>query len=352
MQDGKVTMPYKNFLGYKKGEDGMPEIVGDEAEIVRKIYRLFLEGKATSWIANHLTAEGIPTPCRKVKWRDSTVISILTNEKYRGDALLQKSFVTDFLTKKTKINEGEIPQYYVEGSHPAIVTPEVQALAQQEMIKRKSDKNYKTGISIFSGKIICDECDGVFGSKVWHSNSKYRRTIWRCNHKYDKSDKCETPHLSEDDIKEAFIAEYNGMIENKANLLIVLEETVTNLLDTKKPEEEVLRLQAELSGTAEIMSVMVKENARLPADQDEYNKKYSKLAARYEDLKTKLEAAEKNLCVRRDKIDRMERFIKNLKGCKKLLTEFNEGLWHSSVEAVRVDKDGGMRFIFRGGIPG
>src|SRR5574344_1838908 len=115
--DGKVSMPYKQFLGYDRGADGLPEIVPEEAEIVRKIYRLFMQGKSTNAIAGRLTAEGIPTPSGKQKWSQTTVDSILSNEKYKGDALLQKKFTTDFLTKKMKVNEGEVPQYYVEKSH-------------------------------------------------------------------------------------------------------------------------------------------------------------------------------------------------------------------------------------------
>lgn len=138
--DGKVSLPYKQFLGYEKGEDGLPKIVEKEAEVVRVIYKLFLEGKTTSGIAKYITEAKIPTRAGKEIWQQSTVKSILKNEKYKGDAILQKSFTVDFLTKKKKINEGEIPQYYVENSHPAIITPEVFDLAQHEIKKRRSAK--------------------------------------------------------------------------------------------------------------------------------------------------------------------------------------------------------------------
>ncbi len=191
--DGKVSLPYKRFLGYEKGEDGIPKIVEKEAVIVRLIYKLFLEGKTTSLIAKHLTERKISTPGGKEKWQQSTVLSILQNEKYKGDAILQKSFTVDFLTKKKKINEGEIPQYYVENSHPAIITPEVFDLVQHEIKKRKEAKGYKTGSSCFSGKIVCGECGSFYGSKVWHSTSKYRRVIWQCNSKFKNKNKCSTP---------------------------------------------------------------------------------------------------------------------------------------------------------------
>lgn len=105
--DGKVSLPYKRFLGYKRGENGLPEVVPEEAEIVRLIYRSFMEGMTPCKIAKTLTDKKIPTPAGKEKWQSSTIESILTNEKYKGAALLQKKFTVDFLTKKTKINEGD-----------------------------------------------------------------------------------------------------------------------------------------------------------------------------------------------------------------------------------------------------
>ncbi len=131
--DGKVSLPYSHFLGYRKGDNGLPEIVPEEAETVRWIYSLFLSGKTTGSIAGLLTREGIPTPAGKKKWAASTVESILKNEKYKGDALLQKAFTVDFLTKKQKKNEGEVPQYYVENSHPAIIDPAEWKLVQREL---------------------------------------------------------------------------------------------------------------------------------------------------------------------------------------------------------------------------
>lgn len=121
--DGKVSIAYKNFLGYKKGENGLPEIIPEEAKTVRQIYQYFIEGKTVNGIAGLLTSQGIPTPGGKQKWKSTTVESILTNEKYKGAALLQKYYTADFLTRKQKVNKGEVPQYYVENSHPAIIDP-------------------------------------------------------------------------------------------------------------------------------------------------------------------------------------------------------------------------------------
>lgn len=164
--DGKVSLPYKSFLGYSKGPDGLPEIVPEEAEIVREIYKLFVQGKTVNWIATHLTSKGIPTPRGKEKWQTSTIESILTNEKYKGSAVLQKKFTVDFLSKKMKVNEGEVPQYIVDQSHPAIIDPEEWQKVQNEMAVRKAKGKHHNSLSPFSAKIVCGDCGEFYGSKV------------------------------------------------------------------------------------------------------------------------------------------------------------------------------------------
>ena len=160
--DGKVTVPFKRFLGYDRGEDGNLVINEEQAETVRRIYGLFLQGRSPHAIAKLLTAEGIPSPGGKEVWSSSTVKSILTNEKYKGDALLQKVYTVDFLTKQKKVNEGEVPQYYVENNHQAIISPSVFEEAQHQMAARHSGKNRASSTGVFSGRIKCADCgDGT-----------------------------------------------------------------------------------------------------------------------------------------------------------------------------------------------
>ena len=215
MQDGKVSLPYSSFLGYKKGEDGLPEIVPEEAEIIRFIYRSFLEGMTTYSIAKNLMNRGVLSPSGKEKWYASTVESILTNEKYKGSALLQKSFTTDFLTKKKKINEGEVPQYYIDESHEAIISPEDFEQVQLEMARRKKLGKQYSGNSLFAAKIVCADCGCFFGSKVWHSTSKYRRVIWQCNNKFKGEHFCTTPHLYESEIQQKFLNAFSRYFEQR-----------------------------------------------------------------------------------------------------------------------------------------
>ena len=195
MADGKVSVAYSSFLGYDRGKDGGLVINPREAETVRLIYRSFMEGMTPIGISHMLEEKGIPSPMKKKKWQDSTVLSILQNEKYKGDALLQKTFTVDYLTKKHKVNEGEVPQYYVTGNHEAIIPPEDFERVQAELARRKAIGRGYSGSSILASRIICGDCGGFYGQKIWHSNDPYRRIVWRCNKKYDKGQKrCTTPH--------------------------------------------------------------------------------------------------------------------------------------------------------------
>ena len=283
-----------------------------QAIVVRMIYKLFLEGKTPSGIAKILTTNKIPTPAGKEVWQQSTVRSILKNEKYKGDAILQKSFTVDFLTKKKKINEGEIPQYYVENSHPAIITPEVFDLVQYELKKRKNAKGYKTGGVCFSGKIVCGECGSFYGSKVWHSTSKYRRTIWQCNNKFKNDKKCGTPHLYEDTLKEAFLDAFNSLLENKAEILKDYGAIIQDLTDTSKLDKESAKLQSEMEVVIELLDKCVEENAHSALDQAEYEERYTALAERYENIKKGLEEINEKRLDRSAKRESIVAFIKEL----------------------------------------
>ena len=159
---------------------------------------------------------------------------MLQNEKYKGDALLQKTFTVDYLTKKIKTNEGEIPQYYVKDHHPAIIDPETFDLVQTERQRRSEAGRHYSAVSIFSSKIVCGECGGFYGSKVWHSNDKYRKVVWRCNHKYKEhghaGKKCSTPTPTEDEIKEAFVAAMNIYLGDRDEIIQNMELARSSLV--------------------------------------------------------------------------------------------------------------------------
>ena len=287
--DGKVALPYKRFLGYRKGEDKLPEIVPEEAKIVEDIYRLFLEGKSPSFIARHLVASGIPTPGGKVKWRPNTVESILTNEKYKGDALLQKKFTVDFLTKTTKANEGEVPQFYVEGSHPAIISPELFDAVQVEQKRRKESGRRNVTPHCFSGRIFCDECGALYGSKVWNAGTPYKATVWQCNAKHRGDTACKTPALRSEEIQRSFVQAVNRIIDNKAEIIRTCETVLDECCDVEGAAAEHASLQAELEVVTGLMQRHISANAHCALDQAEYQRQYDEYAARFEVIRSRID---------------------------------------------------------------
>ena len=347
--DGKVSIPYGQFLGYRKGADGLPEIVAEEAEIVRKIYRLFIQGKSTNAIAGRLTAEGIPTPGGKTQWQRATVESILSNEKYKGSALLQKSFTVDFLTKKTKANEGEVPQYYVEESHPAIIEPDEWQEVQTELAKRKRSHKRHRQTSVFSGKIFCGDCGEIYGSKVWHSTSKYRRVIWQCNAKFDGEQKCGTPHLYEEQLHRLFVAAMSEYISDREGAISDLQYAQRSLTDTDFIDEDIRGLEQELEIISDMIRFCINSNASNTINEEEYHAKHGELCSRFEQTEEKLNRL-------RQRREQMQSDAIAIGGMLFELTEldalpitFNEKLWNAAIDRVTVYADECVVFHFKDG---
>jgi len=346
--DGKVSMPYSSFLGYRKGANGEPEIVPEEAEIVLRIYRLFLAGQTPHGIKRIMEADGILSPGGKKTWTTTTIISILTNEKYKGDALLQKTFCTDFLTKKMKVNEGEVPQYYVENSHPAIVTKEMFEQVQQEMARRKAEGRYHRGTSCFAGKLVCECCGQLYGSKVWHSTDKYRRVIWRCNLKYKGAEKCATPHVTESEISARFIEAYNELLDDRAFILEDGEEIIKMLADSSEYDEEIVQLDTELQLVNGMLEQAISQNASVAIDQETYQAQFHALVERFEKAKARREVVDTRRKERKAMHDALNRFLAELRNGQ-VITEFSPELWMATVDKVTMHIDGQSTFRFKNG---
>ena len=349
--DGKVTLPYSSFLGYCKGLDGLPEIVPEEAETVREIYRLFIQGKTVNWIANHLTAKGIPTPRGKSKWQTSTIESILTNEKYKGSAILQKKFTVDFLSKKMKVNEGEVPQYIVEQSHPAIIDPEQWQKVQDEMAVRKAKGRHHNSLSPFSAKLVCGDCGEYYGSKVWHSTDKYRRVIWQCNGKFKGERRCGTPHLTEEDIKRLFLQAVARLTEEREVLLETCVMLRDEYLNTDAIDAECAALTDEMEIVEALTKKLIAENATTAMPQEEYNRKYDALAQRYHTAEEKAGQLQRQKVTKRFQADVMECFMTELMTIDASLpVHYSDRLWLNLVDRVTVYEDGNLGFHFKNGM--
>ncbi len=347
--DGKVTVSFKRFLGYDRGDDGNLVINEEQAAVVRRIYGMFLQGRSPFAIAKALTEEGIPTPGGKENWSGSTVRSILTNEKYKGDALLQKVYTVDFLSKKKKVNEGEVPQYYVEHNHDAIIEPAVFEAVQKQMAVRQTGTNRQSCVSTFSSKIKCGDCGSWYDSKVWHSTSKYRKTIWQCNHKFDGGEKCTTPHLDEEAIKGLFVKAVNILLTEKDEIIENFNAIKDTLFDVRPLETERSQLQEELNVVAELIQQCIKENARIALDQKEYQKRYDGLAKRLDNVQVRLDEVSQGITEKQAHREKIELFLDGLKKQKELVTGFDEDLWYSLIEYVTVFCKENIRFTFKDG---
>lgn len=233
--EGKVSVPFVNFLGYDRGADGNLVINKAQAKLVRRIYGMYLSGMGSGAIAKTFSQENIPAPSGGGKWYASTVKSILKNEKYKGDALLQKTYTSDFLTKAKKINNGEVQQYYVKNNHEPIIEPRIYDMVQDMMQKG----NRRISAHAFSGKIICGRCKSIYGSRVWHSNDKYRRRVWQCSQSKGGGQKCSAPHLYDEHIENAFRSAIYKLLADKNNIREDFELISKQLPQTSKAVEKL-----------------------------------------------------------------------------------------------------------------
>ena len=348
--DGKVTVPFKHFIGYDRGEDGNLVLNKKQAEVVKQIYAMFLKGMTPHTIARKLTEEKIKTPAGRDTWSSSSVKSILSNEKYKGDALLQKTFCEDFLTKKMKLNQGEVPQYYVENNHEAIIDPQTFDMVQAELTRRTSGNNRHSGVHLLSNKIKCGDCGGWYGSKVWHSNDKFRRIIWQCNNKYKNKDKrCTTPYLDENQIKERFTIAVNKLLTGSVNAIRACEEALAATLNTSELEQKQQALLAEMQTLDSALRQLIHQNATTAQDQNEYRKSYDAIAQKFSSAEEQKKLVDKKLSDLLKHRNIIENFIKKLKEHNGQISEFSENIWCGLLDYVTAYADGRLVFRFKNG---
>ena len=346
--DGKFSVAYSHFLGYEQDEDGKMVINEEEAKIVRLIYSLYLEGYSTYKIADILTESKYQTVTGNKAWHHSSIRGILTNEKYTGNALLMKTYSKDFLHKKRIPNKGEVQQYYVKGSHPAIVPEKTFKLVQAELKRRQRTSG--SGGTIFSARVVCGECGSFYGSKVWHSNDKYRKVIWQCNKKFKNEIRCRTPHLTEEEIKEAFVKAINKIYSCREEVATNLRESIDFLCDTTELEEKARKLTEELTVTVELVNKAIERNAHVAQNQQEYKAEYESLVARYKETKAEIEQTQEAISGRQARRYKIENYIESLEKMGGEVTKFDPVLWGGLVDRVTVYSKEDIRFTMAGGM--
>ena len=254
------------------------------------------------------------------------------------------------MEKKIKPNEGEVPQYYIEHSHEAIIPPEDWQLVQLEMARRKSLKRKYSGNSVFGARLICEDCGGFFGAKTWNSTNKYRRTIWQCNDKFKGENICTTPHLVEDDIKARFLTAYNSLLPSRDGILSDCRMMYEALTDTTAIDAEMEELLREAEVITELTRKCIEENASSAQNQEEFTAKYNGYEQRYEAVRKKVEKLRTQKEERQTQADSISAFMFELHELDEPVTLFDEKLWLSVIDIVTVRHDGTLVFRFRNGM--
>ena len=258
-QQGHVQVNHNRFLGYTKDADGHLIIDPNQAEIVRRIYREYLEGFSMDKIAAGLERDGVLTGAGKAKWHTSTINKILRNEKYMGDALLQKTYTTDFLTKKRIKNNGTVPQYYVESDHEAIIPKDIFLLVQEELVRRRVVRTSKNGKRrsysckhCFAQMVFCGDC-GEFYRRVHWNNRGCKSIVWRCCSRLENTGHaCRSRTVNEGLLEQVSIDAINQVLCEKDDFLKTLQSNIATVIrqgDTLSPEvidERLQELQKEL----------------------------------------------------------------------------------------------------------
>ena len=224
-EKGQHKMSTKRFLGYDTDEEGKLVINRKQAQIVKRLFSEFLNGKTVDYIKRIFEREGVKNWDGGTKWQATTLQSMLENEKYKGDAILQKSYTTDFLTKKRVQNNGEIQKFYIEDDHEAIIEPWIWECVQLEIARRKrymeehgtKSYSYNTEKNPFASKIVCGECNKVFTRKGWRSSTGEIRRIWQCSERYKVKGVmgCANRHVEESTLEKAFIMAWNEILDNR-----------------------------------------------------------------------------------------------------------------------------------------
>ncbi len=351
VQNGKVSFAYASFLGYDK-IDGEIRINEEQAKIVKLIYRMYLiEGKTRRAIADYLNENEVPTPSGKGKaWTINNINSILTNEKYKGDALLQKTYIADFLEHKPVKNNGEVAQAYVENNHPAIIQKEDWELVQAELKKRdKIGASYSSN-TVFSSKIKCECCGSYYGRKVWHKGSPYEKLIYRCNRKYDKNHStCKTPNFTEEEIKTKFIDAYNEAMSDKQRIIDDTKEVILILSDTSEIDKRIADANIEIEVTAGLVEKLVRENANVSQDQEEYESRYGALATRFDEAKNRLKEAEDERIQKTARKKELEAILQKMIEADAVLLEWSDELWLTLIDECVAHVDKTITFKFKNG---
>lgn len=350
MKEGKATIQYKYLYGYRKGDDGKPEIIPDQAEVVRKIYDLFLSGTPVRGIQEYLNASAVPNINGESKWARSAIDSILTNEKYCGDVLLQKTYIDDCINKKVKKNTGQLPMYLVQNHHEGIISRETFDAAQAELARRSagkspSKKNAPTGRSRYSSKyalsdrLYCGECGTRYQRCTWRNRDGSKRIVWRCVSRVDYGNKyChDSPTLDEEPLHRAILAAINSAVKDKDNIVYNLKSAM---------EKELAPVAGQQLSLSEIDSQLEQLNAEFSkvlaeasesGDQAAYSDRFRNIMQKQTALKSQRDEIQRTLAESGKAAAHIEQCRQAAESTPATISEWDEALIRQVVESVTVE---------------
>ena len=359
MEAGNVTFHYSRILGYRRGPDGEPEIDPDEAKTVRRIYRRYLEGASLGVIQRELMEDGVPTAKDMRGWSRQILKNILTNEKYIGDVKLQKTFVTDCISKQVKKNTGERAMYYVENHHAPIVTREIFHRVQEEMARRTSkrkvmQKTGKTEQGKYSAKyalselLVCGECGTPYKRCTWVRKGN-KRIVWRCVSRLEYGTKyCHhSPTLDEDKIQKAVMAALNRFAGNQSEII----ESALELADMAKKHGEaggtsLLELKRRLEILTEEQTALL-EQVLKDMDNPALNAQLKTLASEKQDILKQMEALREQAVRQANQESRVMELREWLAKETAEFTEYDDTITRKLVERVTVADTDTLRVKIR-----
>lgn len=360
-KEGNVPFHYKNFLGYRKGADGKPEIDPDQAVIVKRIYERFLAGDSLATIAEDLNADGIPTPSGEGKWHRGRIASILTNEKYKGDAILNKTYIVDCLSKKVKINNGERPKYYVENSHPAIIDSVTFGRVQEEMARRNGKPKVKqVGTKTEQGKysskyaltdlLVCGECGTPYRRCTWTVKGQ-KKIVWRCISRLDFGKKyCHTsPTIEESVLQNAIMSVIISVAKQSGEVMELLKIHIGMGITDTQTEDNRLDIQIRIAKIDAEFKTMLQAIAADKLDSFD-EEKATQLMNEKNELQNRLELLCKSEDKRENAESRLDEICTILAGLENHPMTYDDQIVRQILKSVVVLSKEQIKVIFPGGM--
>lgn len=359
-EEGKVVINYKRMIGYRKGEDGKPEIVPEEAEIVRNIFDWFLSGKTPREIVEMLLADGIQTKCGKIKWQVSSILRILKNEKFCGDAILQKTVTLDCISKTHKKNTGEAPMYYVHNNHDPIVSRETFNKAQEELLRRNALKPATTSTVSAQGRysryalteiLHCDECGSRYKRCTWTASGE-KQIVWRCINRLQHGKKycSKSPTVKEGVLHSAIVRAINRFNqENETTYRLLMKATLSDALGIGGSNEEMELLTRRIDTLNAKMMKLINDAVSEGRSIDDNEGEFKEISDEIAQLNSRVSAIKELIANDESAKDRLESINAKVEELKDGITEYDDTIVRQMIECIKVYGDKRIEVIFGGG---